>query len=99
MMKYDSKKNRATLDPADHQQFSKDAVLRQGNFSQAEAADVAVEVLAACKVQPLPAKDFLRCGSGRLVGNPDTTIGEVYSRLGNNSRSTGTLALRSGLVV
>jgi hypothetical protein len=77
----------------------KDTILKQGTFTMDEAASVAIEVLESCNVKTKLNSSYLRCGAGKLVGNPDTTVGEVYSRLGSKTQSTTPSFLKSGIVI
>lgn len=61
----------------------KDDILRQGTFKEDEASTIAREVLQTCNLRKQLSAGFLHSGQGKLVGNPESTLGEVYSRLGS----------------
>ena len=95
-----TRKSSPALPTSNQTQFSRDSILKHGNFSKEEAESVAHAVLETCHVKRKAPEGFLRCGGGRLVGNPDTTVGEVYSRLGNSSSHSVTpVIMRAGLLV
>lgn len=94
-----TRKSSPALPTSPQVRFSKENVLKHGNFSREEAESVAQAVLEACHVKRKVSSPFLRCGGGRLVGNPDTTVGEVYSRLGNSTHSVTPVIMRAGVLV
>jgi hypothetical protein len=94
-----TRKSSPTLPTSPQARFSKENVLKHGNFSREEAENVAQAVLESCHVKRKVSSPFLRCGCGRLVGNPDTTVGEVYSKLGNSTHSVTPVMMRAGVLV
>ena len=61
----------------------KDDILRQGTFKEEETSTIAREVLETCNLRKQLSVGYLPSGGGKLVGNPESTVGEVYSRLGS----------------
>ena len=61
----------------------KEDILRQGTFKEEETSTIAREVLESCHLRKQLSAGFLKSGAGKLVANPESTLEEVYSRLGS----------------